>query len=123
MSPLKLRLLEDRALRDAARAVVKADVAFLKADVQQQGVGARVAESGSDYVRTIADGAMELVEDNRGTATGLFTLAAAGLAAWFFREELTDLVMKFFGPDDAEAGTDDSAGEDAEPAGAVSHSD
>lgn len=118
MSPMKLRLIEDRAMRDAAKAIVKADVEFLKADVQEKGVGSRMMDTGSDYARTIADGAMELVEDNRGTATGLFTLGAGALAAWFFREELTDLVMGLFGSDD----DGDEAADASEPDDEFSHS-
>jgi hypothetical protein len=92
MPTSKLRLLEDRALRDAARHVVSRDVAFIKADVEEQGLASRVVATGADYARVMADGAVDLARENGGKVSGGAALVAAGLAAWIFRTEIGDLV-------------------------------
>ncbi|MEO5707455.1 MAG: hypothetical protein ABIT10_03430 [Alteraurantiacibacter sp.] len=92
MSPLKRRLIEDRELRDAARAVVSRDVSFLKDDVEEQGVASRVMAAGADCARTMADGAIDIAHENRGWLSGGVALLAAGLALWIYRDEIGDLV-------------------------------
>jgi hypothetical protein len=96
MSPLKRRLVEDRAMRDAARAVITADIDLLKADVAEQGLASRSMEAGSDYVKLVSEGAWDVVSENRGKAGGILGVAVAGLAAWFFREEIAHAVSGFF---------------------------
>ena len=43
MTSRKIQMEEDRALRDAARALVKGDIAHLRGDVEEKGIAARVA--------------------------------------------------------------------------------
>jgi hypothetical protein len=45
MTALPPRFVEDRALRDAARAVVDEDIALLRASLGEQGVASRVSQS------------------------------------------------------------------------------
>ncbi|MFC3097730.1 hypothetical protein [Alteraurantiacibacter palmitatis] len=90
MSPLKLRLIEDRAMRDAARAVVEADIARLKDGVQVQGLASRTAEAGTDYLRIMGEGALDLVREDKARAGAYAALAAAALAAWLFRDTLAE---------------------------------
>ena len=42
MTDRKARMLEDKYLRDSARALVNADIQHLKADLAHKGVGERV---------------------------------------------------------------------------------
>lgn len=84
----KNRLLEDRALRDAARGNVTHDVAFLKQEVRDKGVGARLLDTSKDNARTIAAGARDLAQDNRGKMAGGAALAVAGVVAWIFRKPI-----------------------------------
>lgn len=109
MSPRKLRLLEDKALRDAARANVTTDVELIKADMQQNGPGKRMAETGGDYVRIFADGVLDIAQEHKGKVAGGVALGLAGLAAWFFREPILAVIDGFLDDDDA-----DETG-DAEP--------
>lgn len=105
MSPMKLRLAQDRALRDAARAVVTNDVEFIKADVAEHGVASRVWSTGADYARIMADGAIDVAKENRGKLSGSLALLAAGLAVWIYRDQIGDLVsgmVEGLQPDDAD---------------------
>lgn len=92
MSPMKLRLTQDRALRDAARAVVTNDVDYIKADVAEHGVASRVWSTGADYARIMADGAIDVAKENRGKLSGGLALLATGLALWIYRDQIGDLV-------------------------------
>lgn len=92
MSPAKRRLLEDRAMRDAARAVVKADVELIKSDVREEGAVSRTMSAGTDYLKLVGEGALDLANEHRAKTGGLIAMAIALLAAWFFRREIGELL-------------------------------
>lgn len=97
----KLRLLQDRALRDAAKQVVTTDLALMRADLAQGGVANRAAETGTDYLKLLGEGALDMASDNRGKlAGGVVALALAGIAAWVLREQIGEVVAGFFESDD-----------------------
>lgn len=103
---MKRRLAEDRALRDAARAVLDSDVGFIKADVAEHGVASRVLSTGADYARIMADGAADVAKDHRGKLSGGLAILAVGLAAWIYRNEIGDLVsgmVEGLQPDDTDS--------------------
>lgn len=104
MSPLKRRLIEDRAMRDAARQVVDRQVAWFKAGAGEPGFASHVLETGKDYARTVADGAVDLARENRGKVSGGLALAALAAAAWLYRGQLGDLVAGML---DGLSGNDD----------------
>lgn len=104
MSPLKRRLIEDRAMRDAARQVVNRQVAWFKAGAGEPGFASHVLETGKDYARTVADGAVDLARENRGKVSGGLALAALAAAAWLYRGQLGDLVAGML---DGLSGNDD----------------
>lgn len=86
MKPIDAQLAEDRALRDAARRLLDADIACLREDVAQRGPAARIA-------CRIGDAALDTVDDATawgGEHRGLL-LGVAGLAvAWFARKPLAE---------------------------------
>ncbi len=104
MSPLKRRLIEDRAMRDAARQVVDRQLAWFKAGAGEPGFASHVLETGKDYARTVADGAVDLARENRGKVSGGLALAALAAAAWLYRGQLGDLVAGML---DGLSGNDD----------------
>lgn len=108
MSPMKRRLMEDRAMRDAARQVVDRQVAWFKAGAGEPGFASHVVESGKDYARTVADGAMDVARDNRGKLSVGLAAAALAAAAWLYRGQLSDLLAGML---------DGLAGDDADEAG------
>jgi len=86
-SRLERQLLEDRALRDAARALVQADVENLKADLKGKSIGSRVADRMTEGAVDVFEEAVDVAEDNKGV---LATLIAA-VVLWFARNPIMSL--------------------------------
>lgn len=95
--PLR-KMIEDRAVRDAAMALVKADIAHLRNDLTTRGIGARVMDRVAEGANEVLEEAVDVAENNRGV---LITLVAA-IVLWLSRNPLVAL---FTGeePDDDEA--------------------
>lgn len=87
MSDPRRKMIEDRSLRNAALALVKADVAHLRADLTAKGVGARFLERVAEGANDVLDEAVDVAESNRGV---LLTLLAAALL-WLARNPLLAL--------------------------------
>ena len=107
MSELDRRLTEDKTLRDAALALFKADLALVRADVNERGIGARIGSRLGEGTMATLDDAVDYAADNKGKV-------AAGIAAivlWFARGPILDAIGRHLGDDENES--DD---EDEEPA-------
>ena len=100
MSSKKQQFLDDKALRNAAKANVTTDVELIKADIQGNGPGKRLKDTGSEYARIFADGAAEVGQENKGKIAGGLMLGLAGLAAWVFRDEIIDAIDGFLTEDE-----------------------
>jgi len=98
VSDLERRLAEDKTLRDAALALFKADLALVRADITEKGVGARIgARLGEGTMQTLDD-AVDYAEANKGKI-------AAGIAAvvlWFARGPILDAIGRHLGDDEDE---------------------
>ena len=108
MSDLEHRLAEDKALRDAALALFKADLALVRADLDERGLAARIKHRVGESTMDVLDEAADFAEDNKGKV-------AAGIAAvilWFARGPILDALGGLLRVDD----------DDAEPAHADSRS-
>ena len=79
--PQAERIREFRALRDAAWAVVEADLAMLKNDLAARGIGKRIKDRASEEAHEALDHAVEVASEHKGVVAG--TLLA--LLAWFLR--------------------------------------
>lgn len=126
MSPAKQRLIEDRALRDAAKAIVSKDLAYLKSDAGRKGLAERAKETGADYLHGVADGVLDLAERNKGRLAGGAGLALAALLGWIFRDDLAaavnGLVEGFTAGEGGSDGTPDTQdGRRTAPAEFTSH--
>ena len=102
MSDLEHRLAEDKALRDAALALFKADIALVRADLDERGLGQRITNRVGESTMEMLDEATDFAEDNKGKV-------AAGVAAvvlWFARGPILDALGRLIGEDE----------EDEEPA-------
>lgn len=90
MSDLRRRLAEDRALRDAALALFKTDLAFIRGDLRDKGVGARLASRMGEGTRDLLDDGVDYAAANKGKVAAV--IAAAGL--WFARRPILDGVRR-----------------------------
>tara|TARA_B100000678_G_C18169471_1_gene486573 strand:+ start:862 stop:1176 length:315 start_codon:yes stop_codon:yes gene_type:complete len=82
MSNRKRQLLEDRALRDAALALVKNDIEHLRGDVREKGIVARVASSAALGASDIIEEGVELVEKHKPASYGIGAVLAMILGWW-----------------------------------------
>lgn len=99
MSRLERQLAEDRELRDAALGLFKSDLALLRADLRERGLGTRLAGRLGEGTMDMVDEAVDYAEANRGTIAAF--VAAAVL--WFARGPiLRGLASLFEDDDDAE---------------------
>ena len=98
MSDLEHRLAEDKALRDAALALFKADLGLVRADLDERGLGKRISDRVGESTMEMLDEAADFAEDNKGKV-------AAGIAAvilWFARGPILDAVGRLIGADEDE---------------------
>ena len=88
MADPERKMIEDRALRDAAFALVKADVAHLRADLTTKGIGERLLDRVANGANEVLEEAVDVAENNRGV---LITLVAA-IVLWLSRNPLIALI-------------------------------
>lgn len=96
MSEVGDRLAEDRALRDAALALFKADLALVRADVKERGLGPRIADRMGESTMDMLDDAVDYAEANKAKV-------AAGIAAvvlWFARGPILGALGRLIGADE-----------------------
>lgn len=106
--PLEFRLREDRALRNAAFALVRADLAHVRADLTSRGVGARIFDRIGEGAVDVFEEAVDVAENHRAA---LATLIAAVLL-WFTRHPLMSLFS-----DEDESDANDAGAQPAEQDG------
>ncbi|MFN4019088.1 MAG: hypothetical protein ACK4IC_01065 [Erythrobacter sp.] len=96
MTALPPSFLEDRALRDAARAVLEEDIARLRASLDEQGVASRVSSSlGTTVTSRIKTGAGDVFAQARASAAenpGIIAAVIGAIVLWLMRGTLLDLI-------------------------------
>ena len=85
--PLDHQLAQDKALRDAALELVKADVSHLRTDLNAKSVAARFANRMSEGAADLYEEAASKADDNRGILAALM----AAIALWFARNPILSL--------------------------------
>jgi hypothetical protein len=106
VSGLDHQLAEDKALRDAALALFKADLALVRADLAERGLGQRIADRVGEGTMEMLDEATDFAEENKGKV-------AAGIAAvilWFARGPILDALGRLIGVEDDGAEPADADG-------------
>ena len=93
---LERQLREDRALRNAARALFDADIAHLKASLSGKSISSRIVDRIGEGASEVLDEAMEVADNHKGV---IATLIAA-IVLWFARHPIIDLLTE---DDEAEA--------------------
>ncbi|MXP43704.1 hypothetical protein [Allopontixanthobacter sediminis] len=104
---LGLKLKEDRLLRNAAFALLKADVANLRADLAGRGFGERIVDRINEGAVDIFEEAVELADNNRGVLAALI----GAVLLWFARNP----IMALFTDDDGLEDENDRADGRTEP--------
>ena len=125
MTALPPAFLEDRAMRDAARAVLEEDIARLRASLDEQGVASRVTSSvGTTVTSRIRAGTNDvLAQAKQGAADnpGIIALVIGVIVLWLMRGTLLDLIetaLEGGDDDDSDAPLTTAAAEPTEDAGA-----
>lgn len=109
MSEFEARLAEDKALRDAALQLFKSDLALLRADLDERGLGARAKDRLGDAALEMLDDAVDYAETNRGWVAA----GAAAVVLWFARKPILGWLADRLDRDE---------GDDAEPGETASRS-
>lgn len=86
---------EDRHLRDAARALVEADIENLRADLRVKGIGERALDRITEGASDVYEEAVEVAADNKGALAAI----VAALVLWFARHPILETL---FGEDEAD---------------------
>ena len=94
MNPAEQRLADDRAVRNAARAVHQANVARVKADLGARSVPARVSAKAKHDALELAEEALDVARESKGIIAG----GIGALLLWAFRGQVSALVQRLFKP-------------------------
>lgn len=96
MTHLPSRLIEDRAMRDAARGVLEEDITRIRASLGEQGVASRVSSSvGSSISGHLRAGAADVLEQAKQQASdhrGVLAVLVGAILLWLMRGPLLALV-------------------------------
>ena len=82
MSVRKRQMEEDRALRDAAKVLVRDDIAHLKGDVAEKGIVARIASSAALGTADIVEEGLELADKHKPVSYGVGAVLAMIVGWW-----------------------------------------
>lgn len=107
MTNRRLRMLEDKHLRDSARALVEADVEHIKADFANKGMAKRALFRLRENAGELYDEALDVADSNKGAVAAVF----AALVVWFARNPLLDMVGLGIEQDDERTEPSDEAAE------------
>lgn len=96
MTRLPDRFVEDRALRDAARAVLAEDIAHLRASLSEEGIGARVTSGVTGTITSrIRTGARDVLAQARAQAgdhKGVLAILVGAIILWLARGPILDWI-------------------------------
>lgn len=88
MGKLAAQFMADKAARDIAKARFDGHFQAFKADIQERGLGGRIADEAMEQAKLVFDEAVGVVEEHPAAVGG--TLAA--LVLWFLRNPIIGLV-------------------------------
>ena len=87
MTSRRMRMLEDKHLRDSARALIDADIKTLKSNFAHKGLGKRALDRVREGATDLYDEALDVAEDNKGALAALI----AAIVVWFARHPILEL--------------------------------
>ncbi len=110
MSDLEQQFREDRALRNSALALLKADVTHLKTSLSGKGLAERTVSR----ITTGAKDTLDQASEKAGDKVGILAALIGAIALWFAREPILDAFLEETSdedtsePDDAEVKDSDT---------------
>lgn len=105
MSRLEDRLAQDRELRDAARAVLMADIELARTSFTPKGVANRVTGRIGDGAKDVFEVAKAQADDNRG----IIAVLIGAILVWLAREP----ILEILGLETQQGENDASGGDDS----------
>lgn len=96
MSDRRTRMLEDKYLRDSARALVEADIEHLKSDFANKTLGERAIDRMREGATDLYEEAIDVAEDNKGALAALI----AAIVVWFARNPILEVFGLAVEPED-----------------------
>lgn len=90
MSKLEQQFLEDRALRNAAKALLDADIARVKANLDDKSVGKRALDRAKDGAAEVFEQASIKADTNHG----ILVVLIGAIVLWFARNPILSLFME-----------------------------
>lgn len=96
MADLEQQLHEDRLMRDAAKRLVKSDIAYLKGDMAEKGIGGRAADRAKDGAADLAENAADYADAHRAQVGTGIAVAVLAIIAWIFRDRIADAIHDMF---------------------------
>ena len=90
----QLRL--ERANRDEARAKLDSEIARIRGDIEQRGIGGRIADEATAKALAALDDAGRIASDSKGVIGGTIAL----LLLWFLRKPILSALAGLMGLDE-----------------------
>lgn len=104
MTRLPQSFIEDRALRDTARAVLAEDIERLRASLSEEGIASRVSSGVSSTItsriRTGARDVLAQAKAQAGDHKGVLAVLIGAIVLWFARGPILDWLDEFADIDD-----------------------
>lgn len=113
MTRLPDRFIEDRAMRDAARAVLTEDIERLRTSLAEESIASRVSSGVSSTISSrIRSGARDVLDQARtqaGDNKGVLALLVAVIVLWLGRGPILDWIDALAADDETDDVPDDAA--------------
>jgi len=109
VSEIARRFAEDKALRDAALQLFKSDIALIRGDLDERGLGGRAKDRLGEAALGMVDDAIDLAEDNKGWVAAV----AVAVVLWFARKPILDWLADLLDGGEADDDGGEEPGEDA----------
>ena len=124
MNRLPARFIEDRDLRDKARAVLAEDIDRVRGALEEEGIGSRVSSGVtatiSSRIKSGARDVLEQAKEQAGDRKGVLALLIGAIILWFAREPLFSWFQDLVADGDE---SDEDPSPEAAPPATASHGD
>ncbi len=103
MADIGRQLVEDRAMRDAAKRLARNSLATIRNDYEEQGLASRFVQRMKEGADGVLEDAGGFARENPARLTGMVSLGLAALLAYIFRNELLEAIDNLWHPEQDEA--------------------